>query len=102
MADSPKVFQPVIPKPAPGNYNSIAAQYARAKVAKEKEDEERERKNVGGILSSFGLDGGRESEGIGKRGKKEGKGTFERLNDAKERRFRGECGWVVGFWVWLL
>jgi GPI ethanolamine phosphate transferase 3 subunit O len=99
MADppsqQPKVFQPVIPKAAPGNYNSIAAQYARAKAAKEKEDE----KKVGGILAGFGLGGGDDE---GRRGKKEGKGAFERLNEEKERRFRGEWGWVVGFWVWLL
>ena len=100
MADPPppKVFKEAVPKAAPGNYNSIAAQYARAKAAKEKEDE----KKVGGILSSFGLGG--DSGEIRRRGggKKEEKGAFERLNDAKEQRFRGEWGWVVGFWVWLL
>lgn len=102
MADppqGPKVFKDSAPKAAPGSYNSIAAQYARAKAAKEKEDE----KKVGGILSSFRLGGGVTGE-IAKRGagKKEQKGTFERLNEVKEQRFRGEWGWVVGFWVWLL
>jgi GPI ethanolamine phosphate transferase 3 subunit O len=98
MADPPKVFKPVIPKPAPGNHDSIAAQYARAKAAKAKADEERERNDVGGILSAFGLG---ESNGIRRRGKVE-KGAFERLNDVKEGRFRREWSWVVGFWVWLL
>lgn len=88
--ESKKVYEPVIPKAAPGNYNSIAAQYARAKAAKEKEEREREERNVGGILTGFGLGGG------------DGKGTFERLNEVKELRFRGEWGWVLGFWVWLL
>jgi phosphatidylinositol glycan class O len=96
--ESKKVYEQVIPKAAPGNNNSIAAQYARAKAAKEKEEREREEKNVGGVLTSFGLGGG---EGKRKGNGKE-KGAFERLNEVKELRFRGEWGWVVGFWVWLL
>jgi GPI ethanolamine phosphate transferase 3 subunit O len=101
--ESKKVYEPVIPKAAPGNYNSIAAQYARAKAAKEQEEREREEKNFGDILTSFGLGGGegKGREGSGK-GKGNGKGAFERLNEVKELRFRGEWGWVVGFWVWLL
>lgn len=95
--ESKKVYEPVIPKAVPGNYNSIAAHHARAKAAKEKEDREREERNVGGILTGFGLDGG---EGKGREGNE--KGAFERLNEVKELRFRGEWGWVVGFWVWLL
>jgi phosphatidylinositol glycan class O len=43
-----------------------------------------------------------ESEGRRGEAKKESKGAFERLNEVKEQRFRGEWGWVVGFWVWLL
>jgi phosphatidylinositol glycan class O len=97
MADpqpAPKVFQPVIPKAAPGSYDSIAAQYARAKAAKEKEDE----RKAGGILAAFGLGGEEDRRG----GKVKVKGAFERLNEVKEMRLRGEWGWVVGFWVWLL
>ena len=96
MAEPPKVFKEAVPKAAPGNHNSIAAQYARAKAAKESEDE----RKVGGILAGFGLGG--ESEGRRGEAKKESKGAFERLNEVKEQRFRGEWGWVVGFWVWLL
>jgi phosphatidylinositol glycan class O len=104
MADpppAPKVFQPVIPKAAPGSYNSIAAQYARAKAAKEKEDE----RKVGGIMASFGLGGGEvgAADGRGATGSDgKGRGAFERLNQAKEERFREEWAWVLGFWVWLL
>jgi len=94
MADpppAPKVFKDAVPRAAPGNYDSIAAQYERARAAEEKEDQER----VGGILGGLGLS---RREGRGK----EEKGAFERLNEVKERRFRGEWLWVVGFWVWLL
>ena len=73
--------------------DSIAAQYARARAAKEREDESK----VGGILGGFGLGN---SGGSRERGKE--KGAFERLNEVKERRFKGEWLWVVGFWVWLL
>jgi phosphatidylinositol glycan class O len=100
MAEPPKVFKDSTPKaaPGPGSYNSIAAQYARAKAAKEREDE----KKVGGILSSFGLGVGNAGDGGFRRGKTEQKGTFERLNEAKELRFKGEWGWIWGFWIWVL
>lgn len=101
MADHPpKIAQPIIPKaaPGPGSYNSVAAQYARAKAERERVDE----KSVAGILGRLGLGGGEgRGRGEGKEKEKE-KGAFESLNDEKERRFKGEWGWVVGFWVWLL
>jgi phosphatidylinositol glycan class O len=76
------MVQTPIPKPAPGNYNSIAAQYARAKAAKDAEG----KKKVDGILDS--------------RGKP--KNVAERLNEFKAGRFTKDWGWVVGFFVWLL
>lgn len=82
------MVQTVVPKPAPGNYNSIAAQYARAKAAKDAED----KKKVDGIMKDHGiLDG---------RGKP--KNVAQRLNEFKAGRFTKDWGWVVGVFVWLL
>jgi phosphatidylinositol glycan class O len=82
------MVQTVVPKPAPGNYNSIAAQYARAKAAKDAED----KKKVDGIMKDHGM--------LDKRGKP--KNVAERLNEFKAGRFTKDWGWVVGFFVWLL
>lgn len=82
------MVQTSIPKPAPGDYNSIAAQYARAKAAKDAED----KKKVDGILKDNGI--------LDRRGKP--KNAAERLNDFKAGRFTKDWAWVVGFFVWLL
>ena len=75
-----------VPKPAPGSYNSIAAQYARAKAAKDAEDQAK----AGRITKQNGLD---------RTGKP--KSVAERLDEFKKRKFGREWGWVVGFFCWL-
>ncbi|KAG0648449.1 Glycosylphosphatidylinositol-anchor biosynthesis 13 [Hyphodiscus hymeniophilus] len=77
-----------VPKPAPGNYNSIAAQYARAKAAKDADD----KKKVDGILRENGI--------LERTGKP--RHVAERLNEFKAGRFTKDWGWVVGFFVWML
>jgi phosphatidylinositol glycan class O len=77
-----------VPKAAPGSYNSIAAQYARAKAAKDAEDKAK----VDGIMKRNGLSG----IGNGK------KSAIERLNELKGDRFKREWAWVMGFFMWLL
>ena len=72
-----------VPKPAPGSYNSIAAQYARAKAAKDAEDAAK----VQGLMGQ--LD-------------RRPKTAVEKLNEGRERKFNADWGWVVGFFVWLL
>jgi GPI ethanolamine phosphate transferase 3 subunit O len=81
------MVEPSVPKPAPGNYNSIAAQYARAKALKDAEDA----KKVQGVMADSGLDMS-----------KKPKNTVERWNEKKADSFRREWGWVLGFFVWLL
>ncbi|CAG8953448.1 hypothetical protein HYFRA_00010197 [Hymenoscyphus fraxineus] len=78
------MVQPSVPKPAPGpdSYNSIAAQYARAKAVKDREDRIRDFKK--GIADA----------------KKE-KGSLEALSDRKRDRFLGEWNWVLGVFVWF-
>jgi phosphatidylinositol glycan class O len=82
------MVQASVPRPAPGNYNSIAAQYARAKAAKEAED----KKKVDGIINDRGI--------LDRRGKP--KNAAERLNEFKAEKFTKDWGWVVGFFVWIL
>ena len=82
------MVQNPVPKPAPGNSNSIAAQYARAKAAKDAED----KKKVDGVLKDNGI--------LERKGKP--KNVAERLNEFKAGRFTKDWGWVVGFFVWLL
>jgi phosphatidylinositol glycan class O len=76
-----------VPKPAPGNHDSIAAQYARAKAIRDAEDSNKVKK----IMAERGL---------GPNGKP--KTTMERLNETKASNFKREWGWVVGFFAWLL
>ena len=68
-----------IPKAVPGNYDSIAAQYARAKAIKDAEDAAK----------------------LAKKGGKE-KTPLERLNEWKRGRFGREWWWVLGAFVWFL
>jgi len=82
------MVQTSVPKPAPGNYNSIAAQYARAKAAKDAEDKTK----VDGIMRDSGI--------LDIRGKP--KNAAERLNEYKAERFTKDWAWVVGFFVWML
>ena len=81
------MVEPSVPKAVPGAYNSIAAQYARAKAIQDAEDEQTARQI-------------RESQALNKRGKP--KSTMERLNEKKEERFKREWIWVVVFFLWLL
>lgn len=76
------------PKAVPGNTNSIAAQYARAKAA---EDERLRRKSGGG------RNGGGELNREGNV-----KSPLVRLNEWKAGRFGTEWVWVWGFFGWLL
>lgn len=75
-----------VPKPVPGSYNSIAAQYARAKAAKDAEEQAK----AGKTMKQKGLD---------RTGKP--KTVAERLDEFKKRKFGREWGWVVGFFCWL-
>jgi phosphatidylinositol glycan class O len=84
----PSSVRSSVPKAVPGSYNSIAAQYARAKAAKDAEDKAK----VDGIMKDNGLSG----NGNGKMS------AIETLNEIKGARFKREWGWVVGFFVWLL
>jgi phosphatidylinositol glycan class O len=79
-----------VPKAAPGDYNSIAAQYARAKALKDEEDRAR-------------LEGGKgKSKAEELRASGKPKTILEKLNEGKAKRFRVEWYWVVVFFVWLL
>lgn len=82
------MVQTSVPKPAPGNYNSIAAQYARAKAAKDAEDQ----KKVDGIMKNHGI--------LDRGGKP--KNAAEKLNEFKAGKFTKNWGWIVGFFVWIL
>lgn len=79
------MVQPSVPKPAPGpeSYNSIAAQYARAKAIKDREDRIKDFKK--GIADA-----------------KREKGGLERLSERRKERFLGEWNWVFGAFVWFL
>lgn len=79
------MVQAPIPRAVPGSYNSIAAQYARAKAARDREEETR----AEGILRENGL-------GLGE------KSVVERLNERKGGRWRREWGWVMGVFIWLM
>ncbi|KAF4631671.1 hypothetical protein G7Y89_g6462 [Cudoniella acicularis] len=74
-----------VPKPAsgPGSYNSIAAQYARAKAIKDAEDAAKA-----------------SAEKFAKAPKE--KSTLERLSERKRDRFKREWIWVAGAFVWFL
>ena len=80
------MVQPTNPKPAPGpeSYNSIAAQYARAKAIKDREDK----------IKAF------QQGGLKAKGDK--KSAVEELSERKRARFLGEWGWVLGAFVWFL
>lgn len=81
------MVSPSVPRPAPGNVNSIAAQYARAKALKDAEDAAK----VRGILKERGLTM-----------HKKPKNPVELLNERKADDFKTEWRWVVGVFVWLL
>lgn len=81
------MVQPIIPKAVPGNYDSIAAQYARAKAIKNAEDAAK----VKSVMKA---------QGLGEEARK--KTPIEKLNEIRERAFKREWGSVVGFFLWLL
>lgn len=76
-----------VPKPAagPGSYNSIAAQYARAKAIKDREDAAKA-----------------STEKLRKEREGREKSPSERLAERKAGRFKSEWIWVVGAFVWFL
>lgn len=76
------MVQTKIPKAAPGNYNSIAAQYARAKAIKDAEEAAK-------------------LEKLAKKDPKE-KTPSDKLNDWKRGRFGREWWWVLVAFVWFL
>jgi GPI ethanolamine phosphate transferase 3 subunit O len=78
---------PSVPKPAPGNVDSIAAQYARAKAVKDAEDAAK----VQDILKQRGLDM-----------RQKPKNPVQVLNEKKGDFFKAEWSWVVGVFAWLL
>ncbi|KAE8450090.1 hypothetical protein EG329_006871 [Mollisiaceae sp. DMI_Dod_QoI] len=88
----PRIPHPAsIPKAVPGNTNSIAAQYARAKALKDAEDERKAKGLKGRAAGGEGLDrNGRE------------KSPLVRLNEWKKERWGREWVWVGGWWGWLL
>lgn len=75
-----------IPKAVPGNHNSIAAQYERAKAIRDAD--EKKRKEI------------RERQALGKNGKP--KSVMQRLNEKRVERFGREWAWAMGFFAWLL
>jgi phosphatidylinositol glycan class O len=81
------MVEPSVPKPAPGNVNSIAAQYARAKANKDAQDA----RKVKSILADKGLNM-----------RKKPKNAVERLNEVKADGFKTGWSWMVGFFVWML
>ncbi|RDW89299.1 hypothetical protein BP6252_01331 [Coleophoma cylindrospora] len=78
-----------IPQPIAGDNNSIAAQYARAKAAKEAAD----RKKVEAIMKENGL--------APQEDKIPQKTTLQKLYEHKAGAFKREWCWVVGFFAWL-
>jgi phosphatidylinositol glycan class O len=79
---------PTVPKAAsgPNSYNSVAAQYARAKAAKDAEEQAKLGGNNGAVQ---------------KTGKAE-QSTMERLNARKKRKFQREWIWVAAMFCWFL
>lgn len=78
-----KTVKTIDPKPAPGSYASLAAQYARAKAQKaEEEREKREGKKV-----------------VAERPKKDNR---DELNEIKRGSFRRAWWGVTGWWTWVL
>lgn len=84
-----RTVAPTVPKPVPGNTNSIAAQYARAKAAKDAADERKAK----GLKGTGG--GGLDSRG-------RVKSPVVGLNEWKAGRFGREWVWGWGFFGWLL
>lgn len=86
MADTSKPsYKASIPRAAPGDYNSIAAQYVRAKAAKDAEDKAKAESIEDVVLPPA-----------------KPKSVLQRINERKASKFRTEWFWVLGFFVWLL
>ena len=83
----------VDPKPAPGAYDSLAAQYARAKARKEAQEQAiREGKKLD-------KDGNIIQPKVPKAPRKKDK--KDELNEAKRDKWRREWWAVGGWWAWL-
>lgn len=82
------------PAPAIGDYKSIAAQYARAKAIKEKEDAAKRKDDqlVENILADNGLS----------RENKVQLTAVEKINQRKTSEFKSAWNWTAGFFLWLL
>lgn len=85
------------PQPAVGDYKSIAAQYARAKALKEKEDaaakRARDEKTVEKILSANGIE---VSQGDAQRK------AIDRINERKTKDFKTAWNWTAAIFTWFL
>lgn len=77
-----------------GDYKSIAAQYAKAKALKEKEDADA-KKNAGGV-------GRLNGQLYGKSNAKGPVTDADRMNKRKEGIFKKAWNSKLGFFVWLL
>lgn len=92
---APKKDAPTSPPADPvakaGDHKSIAAQYAKAKATKEKEDAEvRKKSGPVGVVNGQA------------RGKDRALTDAESINRRQEAVFKRAWNWNVGFFVWLL
>jgi phosphatidylinositol glycan class O len=76
-----------------GDYKSIAAQYAKAKALKDKEDAEKARRD---ILS------GKVPAGAGGPLMTAGDRVKAETGKRKVGEFKKAWSWGMGFWIWLL
>jgi len=78
-----------------GDYKSIAAQYAKAKAQKEKEDAAASKNKVSGVGKVNG-------QALGGNNAKASMTDLERINNRKEGVFKKTWNSSLGFFVWLL
>ena len=83
------------PVAKPGDYKSIAAQYAKAKALKEKEDTAAAKEKAGGAGKVNG-------QASGGNNAKAPMTDSERINKRKEGVFKETWNSSLGFFVWLL
>jgi phosphatidylinositol glycan class O len=92
-ADS-QTLAPTDPVAKVGDYKSIAAQYAKAKALKEKEDAAAVKKTLGAGKPIALATGGAVANGS--------LTDVEKLNKKKEKGFKHAWNWHLGFFVWML
>jgi phosphatidylinositol glycan class O len=103
-AAAPRKEVPAPPSADPvakvGDYKSIAAQYAKAKALKEKEDALAAAAAIKKAAGSGGKTGSEQEQGVVRA--KERRTDAERINKRKEGVFKKAWTWSLGFYVWLL